>query len=471
MKVSPLSLGVIHFVGIGGIGMSGIAEILQSLGQKVQGSDIYENQNIHRLKEKGIPIFIGHKAENIQDADLLVVSSAIREDNPEVAEAKRQGILIIHRAEMLAQLARLKFSAIVAGSHGKTTTTSLVACIFDAASLDPTVINGGIITAYGTNARLGRGEWMVIESDESDGSFMELSPTVAVVTNIDPEHLEHYGTFEVLKESFRLFVEKIPFYGFGVLCIDHPVVKELYESLPNKPLLTYGFSEEAHVKALNVRQENGKTKFDVDIRLPHKTPVYWKDMEVALVGEHNIQNALAALTLAYRLEIPLEFIRKGFEEFKGVKRRFTKVDHIFGITIYDDYAHHPVEISATLKAAAGVTTGRLISVLQPHRYSRVSRLMDDFVKSVRGSDYVCVAPIYSAGESPLEGINHEVLSLKMQQEGLSVGTFSGMEDLFPYLSSLLKEGDIVLFMGAGTVSQWAYSFPEFLLKSRESEGV
>ncbi|MBS0185390.1 MAG: UDP-N-acetylmuramate--L-alanine ligase [Proteobacteria bacterium] len=466
MKISPLSLGVIHFVGIGGIGMSGIAEILHGLGQKVQGSDIAVNPNVQRLKEKGIPIFIGHKAENIEKANLLVVSSAIIGENPEIKEAERRGIAIIHRSEMLAQLARLKFSAIVSGSHGKTTTTSLIASIFDAASLNPTVINGGIITAYGTNARLGNGDWMVIESDESDGSFVDLSPTVAVVTNIDPEHLEHYGSFEALKEAFQNFIEKIPFYGFGVLCIDHPVVEEMISKISNKTLLTYGFSEKAHVRAINILREKDKTTFDVEIRFPQEALVVWKGIQVSLMGDHNIQNVLAALTVARKLEIPRELIKEAFMSFKGVKRRFTKVSDILGVTIYDDYAHHPVEISATLKAALGMTEGRVISVLQPHRYSRVSRLMEDFAKCLKESSQVYIVPIYSAGESPIEGIDHTVLSLKMKEYGIPVKSLSGKDELFLELTSFLKEGDIVLFMGAGTISQWAYSFPEFHSKFR-----
>ncbi len=467
MKISPLSLGVIHFVGIGGIGMSGIAEILHGLGQKVQGSDITHNPNVQRLEEKGISVFIGHKKENIEKANVLVVSSAIGGHNPEIEEAQRRGIAIVHRSEMLAQLARLKFSAIVAGSHGKTTTTSLIAAIFDAALLDPTVINGGIITAYGTNARLGAGDWMVIESDESDGSFVELTPTVAVITNIDPEHLEHYGSFEVLKESFQSFMKKIPFYGFGVLCIDHPVVEELISKSTNKTLLTYGFSEKAHVWALNIVREKDKTTFDVEIKLPQKPVVLWQGIQMSLMGDHNIQNALAALTVAHKLEIPRGFIQEALASFAGVKRRFTKVSEALGITIYDDYAHHPVEISATLKTALNIAPKRVISVLQPHRYSRVSQLMEDFSESVTGSNYVCVVPIYSAGEAPIEGIDHEILSSKMEARGIPVMCLPGKEELFENLASFVEEGDIILFMGAGTISQWAYAFPEFLLNFKK----
>ncbi|HQS83465.1 MAG: UDP-N-acetylmuramate--L-alanine ligase [Alphaproteobacteria bacterium 16-39-46] len=467
MKISPLSLGVIHFVGIGGIGMSGIAEILHGLGQKVQGSDITPNSNVQRLKEKGIPVFIGHQAENIEKANLLVVSSAIGGHNPEIEEAKRRGIAIVHRSEMLAQLARLKFSAIVSGSHGKTTTTSLIAAIFDAALLDPTVINGGIITAYGTNARLGKGDWMIIESDESDGSFVDLSPTVAVVTNIDPEHLEHYGSFDKLKEAFQNFVEKIPFYGFGVLCIDHPVVAEMISKISNKTLLTYGFSEQAHVRAFNILREKDQTTFDVEIKLPQKPVVLWKGLQIALMGDHNILNVLAALTVAHKLEIPRGFIQEALSSFKGVKRRFTKVGDVSGITIYDDYAHHPVEISATLKAALGMTKGRVISVLQPHRYSRVARLMDDFAESLKGSTHVYVLPIYGAGEEPVENVDHNVLSLKMKERGIPVLSLSGKDELFKELSSFIREGDVVLFMGAGTISQWAYAFSESLLDLRQ----
>lgn len=460
MKVSPLSLGTIHFVGIGGIGMSGIAEILHALGQKVQGSDICENANVLRLRKKGIPVFIGHKRENIEGSNLLVVSSAIDSSNPEISEARGRKLSIIHRSEMLAQLARLKFSAIVSGSHGKTTTTSLISAIFDAASMDPTVINGGIITSYGTNARLGSGDWMVIESDESDGSFVELSPTVAVVTNIDPEHLDHYGSFEKLKESFRAFVEKIPFYGFGVLCIDHPVVENLIPTLPNKTIVTYGFKEDAEVRALNLTVCEGISKFDVEIKLPQRPELYWKDIQVPLIGEHNIQNVLAALATAHKLEIPLTYIREGLLKFEGVKRRFTKTGEVVGASIYDDYAHHPEEIKAVLKAARSIAGGKIIVILQPHRFSRVKGLIEEFSGSVRGADHVFVAPVYAAGEASIPGITGELLSEKMKAQGINAQSFSESRDLVSLLEPLLEEKDIVLFMGAGTVSTWANSFPQ-----------
>lgn len=460
MKVSPLSLGTIHFVGIGGIGMSGIAEILHALGQKVQGSDICENANVVRLRKKGIPIFIGHRADNIDDANLLVISSAIDPKNVEIVEAHNRKLSIVHRSEMLSQLARLKFSAIVSGSHGKTTTTSLISAIFDAAAMDPTVINGGIITSYGTNARLGLGDWMVIESDESDGSFMDLSPTVAIVTNIDPEHLDHYGSFEVLKESFRIFVNKIPFYGFAVLCVDHPVVESLIPMLPNKTIVTYGLKENAQVRASNIRVHDGISIFDVDIRLPQKPVIYWSDVTVPLIGEHNIQNVLAAVATAHKLEIPQDYIRKGLTRFEGVKRRFTKTGEIKGITIYDDYAHHPAEIQAVLKAARTIAKGKVIVVLQPHRFSRIKGLMDEFSASVKDADHVFISPIYAAGEASIPGITSEVLSEKMNAQGIKTQNFSDLRDLMPLLHPLLEDKDIVLFMGAGTVSGWANAFPK-----------
>ena len=474
MKVSPLSLGTIHFCGIGGIGMSGIAEILHALGQKVQGSDICENANVIRLRKKGIPIFIGHRAENIDTANMLVVSSAIDPKNVEICEALKRKLSIVHRSEMLSQLARLKFSAIVSGSHGKTTTTSLISAIFDAALMDPTVINGGIITAYGTNARLGAGDWMVIESDESDGSFVDLSPTVAIVTNIDPEHLDHYGSFEALKESFRTFVHKVPFYGFGVLCVDHPVVESLIATLPNKTIVTYGLKESAQVRALNIHASEGLTKFDVEIKLPQKSVIYWSDITSPLIGEHNIQNMLAAIATAHKLEIPLDYIREGLRRFEGVKRRFTKTGEIKGIRIYDDYAHHPAEIRAVLKAARSITTGKIIAVLQPHRFSRVKGLMEEFSTSVSEADHVFVAPIYAAGETPISGITHEVLSKKMQKQDIKAQSFSDERDLVSLLHPFLEEKDIVLFMGAGTVSGWANTFPkefESYLNSKESQSA
>lgn len=461
MKVSPLSLGTIHFVGIGGIGMSGIAEILYSLGQKVQGSDVTENANVERLREKGIPIFIGHASQNIENADLLVVSSAINSENPEIVAAKEKGISIIHRAEMLAQLARLKFSAMIAGSHGKTTTTSLLARIFDAAFMDPTVINGGIITAYGTNARLGRGDWMVIESDESDGSFLDLSPTVAVVTNIDPEHLDHYGDFNRLKDAFRTFLKKLPFYGFGVVCWDHPHVREVVQSLPNKNFITYGFHEEANIRASNVHVKEGKTYFDVYISLPKKPEVIWKNVILSLYGNHNVLNALAALAVAHKLEIPGALIQDALSSFEGVKRRFTKTGEIRGISVFDDYAHHPEEIKAVLQAARSMAQGkgRIIVVIQPHRYTRLSHLMKEFAQVLEGADKVYIAPVYSAGETPIEGVTHKILAENIKTSSSLAITFEKPEDLESMLVPYLSLQDIVLFMGAGTISQWAYAFP------------
>lgn len=462
MKVSPLNLGIIHFVGIGGIGMSGIAEILHSLGQKVQGSDISENANVERLKNKGIPVFIGHASQNIENANLIVVSSAIRPENPELIEAKKRKLSIVHRAEMLAQIARLKFSVMVAGSHGKTTTTSLLARIFDTALMDPTIINGGIITAYGTNARLGKGDWMLIESDESDGSFLDLSPTIAIVTNIDPEHLDHYGSFDSLKKAFQTFLLKLPFYGFGVVCWDHPVVREVVEAIPNKTFISYGLHKDAQIQAVNIHVKEGKTFFDVRINLPQKPEVIWKNMSMPLYGNHNVLNALGAIAVAHKLEIPSSYIQEALNCFEGVKRRFTKTGEVEKIAVYDDYAHHPEEIKAVLQAAHSMSqgTGRIIVVIQPHRYTRLSLLMQEFAQSLESADEVYIAPVYSAGEDMIDGVSHKILAENITRKELPVVTFEKQEDLEFLLIPRLLPQDVVLFMGAGTVSQWAYAFPE-----------
>ena len=372
MKQMPLDIGPIHFIGIGGIGMSGIADVLVSLGYNVQGSDLSENTNVQRLKKKGVQVFKGHQQSNIDGVSLVVISSAVGDENVELASARSRKIPVVRRAEMLAELTRLKWSIAVAGSHGKTTTTSLVGHIMDVAQLDPTVINGGIINSYGTNTRLGKSDWMVVEADESDGTFTRLPATAAIVTNLDPEHLDHYGSFDNIKKAFQRFVENVPFYGFGVLCIDHPEVQKIIAKIKDKRVITYGFSAQADIRATNLSFDIEGAKFDVSIAswLTGDGEKQFKDLKLPMHGEHNVLNALAAVSVAVEMNIAQAHIRKGLSSFSGVKRRFTKVGSVNGYTIIDDYAHHPVEIEAVLKAARKIADqqkGLIIAIKQPHR--------------------------------------------------------------------------------------------------------
>ncbi|MEQ9199336.1 MAG: UDP-N-acetylmuramate--L-alanine ligase, partial [Rhodospirillales bacterium] len=379
MRTLPLSIGAIHFVGIGGIGMSGIAEVLNQLGYQVKGSDISDNANVQRLRGLGIEVHVGHRAENVGDASVVVVSTAVKADNPEVVAARAALIPVVRRAEMLGELMRLKWAIAVGGTHGKTTTTSLVAAMLDAAELDPTVINGGIINAYGTNARVGEGEWMVAEADESDGSFLKLPATIAVVTNIDPEHLDHYGDFDTLKRAFDSFVANIPFYGFAALCVDHPEVQAMIPRVSDRKIITYGLTPQADVRALNIDIGPGGAKFDVTVSDRAATPPrQMTDLRLPMYGRHNVQNSLAAIAIACEMGLSEEVIRKALAGFKGVKRRFTRTGEWNGVTVIDDYGHHPVEISAVLKAAREASAGNVIAVVQPHRYTRLRDLFEDF---------------------------------------------------------------------------------------------
>ncbi|MFQ5953906.1 MAG: UDP-N-acetylmuramate--L-alanine ligase, partial [Kiloniellales bacterium] len=410
MKALPLSIGTLHFVGIGGIGMSGIAEILHNLGYRVQGSDLAENSNVKRLKSLGVPIEIGHRAGNVGQAQVVVVSSAVKDDNSEVVEARARHIPVVRRAEMLAELMRLKWSVAVGGTHGKTTTTSLIAAVFEAAGLDPTVINGGIINAYGTNARLGAGDWMVVEADESDGTFVRLPATIAVVTNIDPEHLDFYGSVHALNGAFASFLENIPFYGFAALCIDHPVVQTLIPRLSDRKVVTYGFSPQAGIRAVGLHMQPAGCGFDVRITEPGEGTVRTlPGLRLPMLGEHNVQNALAAIAVATEMRIDDQVMRAALADFAGVTRRFTCTGEAGGITVIDDYGHHPVEISAVLKAARATCRGRVIAVVQPHRYTRLETLFDDFCTCFNDADTVIVADVYAAGETPIEGIDRDAL--------------------------------------------------------------
>lgn len=484
MRKTPTDIGIIHFVGIGGIGMSGIAEVLHELGYKVQGSDMAESANVKRLREKGMAVHIGHDEKNLKDAsgapvDVVVISSAIKQDNPELAGARALKIPVVRRAEMLAELMRLKWAIAIGGTHGKTTTTSMVGAMLEEAGLDPTVINGGIVNRYGTNTRLGRGEWLVAESDESDGTFTRLPATVAVVTNIDPEHMDHYGDFDAVRAAYRQFIQNLPFYGFAVLCTDHPEVQAMVPDLTDRRIVTYGFNPQAAVRGLNIRSSSEGCTFDViftDDKDGSEETV--RDLYLPMLGEHNVQNALATLAIARQLEIAPPLMKKGLAAFSGVKRRFTKTGSAHGITVIDDYGHHPVEITAVLKAARAAAEhsdkkggGKVIAVMQPHRYSRLADLMDEFCTCFNDADSVIITDIYAAGEAPIEGASKQALA-----EGISacghrdVHTLPAINDLPALIADLAKPGDYVICLGAGDITKHAYALPEALEKILAERG-
>ncbi|MDE1571007.1 UDP-N-acetylmuramate--L-alanine ligase [Aquabacter sediminis] len=462
----PQALGSIHFVGIGGIGMSGIAEVLHNLGYQVQGSDVSESANVKRLREKGITVQIGHAAENVADAGVVVVSSAIKRDNPELMAARARRLPVVRRAEMLAELMRLKSCVAIAGTHGKTTTTSLVATLLDAGAMDPTVINGGIINAYGTNARLGDGEWMVVEADESDGTFLKLPAEVAIVTNIDPEHLDHFKTFDKVQDAFKAFVENVPFYGFAVMCIDHPVVQAMVGRIEDRRIITYGENPQADVRLVDVDLKGGITKFGVVFRDRAGSVVHRiEGLRLPMPGRHNALNATAAIAVAHELGVSDARIVEALSQFGGVKRRFTRTGEWNGVTIFDDYGHHPVEIAAVLRAARAATDGQVIAVVQPHRYSRLASLFDDFSTCFNDADHVIVAPVYAAGEAPIEGADRDHLVQGLRARGhRSVMPLEGPEALAAMVGKLARPGDYVICLGAGTITQWAYALPEELAK-------
>ncbi|TWD54621.1 UDP-N-acetylmuramate--L-alanine ligase [Agrobacterium vitis] len=460
----PQSIGLVHFIGIGGIGMSGIAEVLHNLGHRVQGSDQAESANVQRLREKGIEVFVGHKPENLGDAEVIVVSTAIKPNNPELIAAREKLLPIVRRAEMLAELMRFRNAIAIGGTHGKTTTTSMVAALLDAGQMDPTVINGGIINAYGTNARMGEGDWMVVEADESDGTFLKLPADVAVVTNIDPEHLDHYGTFDAARAAFRQFVENVPFYGFGVLCLDHPEVQALVSRIEDRKVVTYGENPQADVRFSNVRIDGTKSMFDVEIRRRRTGRVFnFKDLVVPMPGRHNVSNACAAIAVANRLGISEEAIRKGLSSFGGVKRRFTLTGTWNGVQIFDDYGHHPVEIKAVLKAAREACSGRIIAVHQPHRYSRLSSLFDDFANCFNDANSIFISPVYAAGEDPIEGFDSEALVSRIKSGGhRDARTLASPDQLAQAISAIAQPGDFVVLLGAGNITHWAAALPKEL---------
>ncbi len=464
MRTLPLDIGKLHFVGIGGIGMSGIAEILANLGYQVQGSDVAANANVKRLQAMGVEVAVGHRAENLGDAQVVVISSAIKTENPEVAAARERFIPIVRRAEMLGELMRLKWSIAVGGTHGKTTTTSLVATLLDGADLDPTVINGGIINAYGTNARLGQGDWMVVEADESDGSFTKLPATIAVVTNIDPEHLDFYKTVEALHGAFEAFVENIPFYGFAVFCIDHPAVQALIGRIEDRRIITYGMSHQADVRADNLRIEGDQSRFDVIIadRAADSSQVI-EDLRLPMLGDHNVMNAVAAIAVAHEMGIGEADIRKGLTAFGGVNRRFTKTGEANGITVIDDYGHHPVEIAAVLHAARQAADKNVIAVMQPHRYTRLHDLFEDFCSCFNDADYVVIADVYEAGEEPIEGASRDSLVEGLRARGhRQVTALENPEALPALIKGIAAPGDLVVCLGAGNITAWANTLPQDL---------
>jgi UDP-N-acetylmuramate--alanine ligase len=464
MRSLPESIGPIHFVGIGGIGMSGIAEVLHNLGYRVQGSDLTDGANTRRLAELGIAVAIGHRAENLAGAEVVVVSSAVKPDNPEVAAARARRLPVVRRAEMLAELMRLKWAIAIAGTHGKTTTTSMIGALLETAGLDPTVINGGIINAYGTNTRLGAGDWMAVEADESDGTFTRLPATIAVVTNIDPEHLDFYGDFGALQQAFETFVGNIPFYGFAVMCIDHPVVQGMIARLRERRLLTYGFSPQADIRALNLRQGRDGSRFDAVIadRASGEERML-ADLYLPMFGEHNVQNSLTVLAVAEELGLGDAVVRATLANFKGVRRRFTKTGEWNGVAIIDDYGHHPVEIAAVLKAARTIVGGRVIAVVQPHRYTRLAHLFDGFCTCFNDADVVFVADVYPAGETPIAGISREALVAGLRAHGhRNAQPLSGPQELAPLLRALIRPDDVVVCLGAGSITSWANSLPQEL---------
>jgi len=460
----PADIGTVHFVGIGGIGMSGIAEVLHNLGYTVQGSDQNEGANVERLRAKGIKVSIGHRGENLGDAEVVVASSAIQQDNPERVAARERRIPLVRRAEMLAELMRFKNAIAIGGTHGKTTTTSMVGTLLEAGDLDPTVINGGIINHLGTNVRLGDGDWMVCEADESDGTFLKLPADVAVVTNIDPEHLDHYGDFDAVKTAFRDFVENVPFYGFGVCCIDNPDVQAMVSQITDRRVVTYGENRQSDVRFHNLEFSGPNSKFDVDIRDRKSGETLHIDgLVLPMAGLHNVSNATAAIAVAHELGVTPDGIRKGIAAFSGVKRRFTHTGSWNGVEFYDDYAHHPVEITAVLKAARAATSGKVIAIKQPHRFTRLESLLGDFCACFNDADVVMVAPVYRAGETPIEGADEVALVAGLKAGGhRNASVIEGPEEIAARIAEIAEPGDYVIFLGAGDITKWAYDLPEQL---------
>lgn len=478
MRVFPENFGALHFVGIGGIGMSGVAELLHNLGYVVQGSDIADSPNVQRLRDQGIRVEIGHASENIFDTNDKAVSgivynALISQDNLEILKARELKIPLINRSEVLAELMRVKWSIGIAGTHGKTTTTSIIGTLLEAGKFDPTVFNGGIINAYGTNTRIGQGDWIVVEADEAYGTFLKLNPTVAIVTNIDPEHLDYYETFDNIRAAFKRYVEATPFYGFSVLCLDHPEVQKLAAGITGRRIITYGTNPQAEIRATNIRLTSNGGYFDVHVngKLSPQGRVI-KDMHMPMPGNHNILNALAGIAVALQLGMEDETIRDALAGFTGVKRRFTKTGEVNGITVIDDYGHHPVEVSAVLQAARSMLDvekgGRVIAVFQPHRYSRISDLFDDFCTCFNDADSVLISDVYSAGEAPIKGAEGDDLVMGLKKAGhKNVLKLESEHDLSRMIQELAKPGDMVICLGAGSITKWAYALPVQLAEAEQ----
>ncbi len=456
----PVEIGPIHFIGIGGIGMSGIAEILINQGYTVQGSDLRETEITSRLERMGASIKIGHNKNNLMNVAVVVISSAINSDNPELNYARSTGLPVVRRAEMLAELMRMKSNVAIAGTHGKTTTTTLVATLLDEGGFDPTVINGGIIHAYGSNARAGAGEWMVVEADESDGTFTRLPATIALITNIDPEHLEHWGDFDALRQGFLDFISNIPFYGVAVCCSDHPEVQKLIDKISDRQIKTFGLNAQADIRAINLNYDEGRAHFDIKFQKENCTIT---DCILPMPGDYNVSNALGAVAVAHHLGVENNKIREALAYFKGVNRRFTKVGELNGITFIDDYAHHPVEISAVLRAARQISSGRIIAVHQPHRYTRLGTLFKDFCLCFNDADIVAISDVYSAGEQKIPGVSKDdlVTGLTHHSHRHAVAV-SNLQELSKLVADNAQSGDLVIFLGAGNISSWASELPKLL---------
>ncbi len=467
MKGVPSDIGIIHFVGIGGIGMSGIAEVMHNLGYTVQGSDIADGYVIEGLRRLGIKVMIGHSAENLGDAAVVVTSTAVKKGNPERDAALERRIPLVRRAEMLAELMRLKNTVAVAGTHGKTTTTSMVAAMLDHGGIDPTVINGGIINSYGSNARMGASDWMVVEADESDGSFLRLDGTIAVVTNIDPEHLDHYGSFDKIKDAFVEFVENVPFYGAAIMCLDHPEVQAILPKIRDRRIITYGFSAQADVRGENVVSFPGGNRFDAVIRARDGSQRTIVGIELPMPGRHNVQNALSAVAVGLEMGMDDAQVQSGFSKFTGVKRRFTKVGEVDGVTIIDDYGHHPVEIKAVLSAAREGANGRVIAVAQPHRYTRLRDHMDEFQQAFNDADIVFITPVYTAGETAIEDVDSEALVKGLKDRGhRSASNVNDAKSLAKQLADIVQPGDMVVCLGAGDITKWAAGLASDIAEAR-----